>query len=215
MNYLRDSTGLAMEWMRGNAILSQNRCIFCLVGSALWHQEARKMEETVEGWRYGGCPGICEYENTDSGTSSNYVQCPQKDAWWLGKGTGCSWNKSRATEEEALDGGKEKQGRPKKGKQPVQAAMECPGSSSESKCEVRRRSQRVRQFPARFQADSSSESESDSGILCEVCSAREPPYLNVAVILGCTVETVVTSFILPVYLVTIAVFSYELCSVSF
>ena len=32
---------------------------------------------------------------------------------------------------------------------------------------------------------------------------------------GCTVETVVTSFILPVYLVTIAVFSYELCSVSF
>ena len=55
---------------------------------------------------------------------------------------------------------KRKQGRPKNGKQPVQAAMECPGSSSESKCEVRCQSQRVRQFPARFRADSSSESES-------------------------------------------------------
>ena len=76
---------------------------------------------------------------------------------------------------------KKKQGRPKKGKQPVQAAMESPGSSSESECAVRSRLQRVRQLPARFQADSSSESETDSGILCGLCSAREPPNMNFAV----------------------------------
>ena len=51
---------------------------------------------------------------------------------------------------------KKKQGRPKKGKQPVQAAMESLGSSSESECAVRSRLQRVRQLPARFRADSSS-----------------------------------------------------------
>ena len=77
---------------------------------------------------------------------------------------------------------KKKQGRPKKGKQPVQAAMESPGSSSELECAVRSRLQRVRQFPARFWADSSSESETDSGILCGLCSAREPPNLIVAVV---------------------------------
>ena len=65
--------------------------------------------------------------------------------------------------------------RPKKGKQPVQAAMESLGSSNESECEVRSRSQTVRQLPGRFWADSRSESESsDSGILCVLCSAREP-----------------------------------------
>ena len=70
----------------------------------------------------------------------------------------------------------------KKGKQPVQEAMESPGSSSESECTVRSRSQRVRQLPARFRADSSSESETDSGIVCGLCSAREPPNVNVAVV---------------------------------
>ena len=75
----------------------------------------------------------------------------------------------------------EVEGRPEKGKQPVQAAMESLGSSSESECAVRSRSQRVRQLPARFRADSSSESKTDSGILCGLCSAREPPHLNVAV----------------------------------
>ena len=76
--------------------------------------------------------------------------------------------------------GRPKKGRPKKGKQPVEAAIESPGSSSESECEVRSRLQRVRQLPARFWADSSSESESsDSGILCGLCSAIEHPNLNV------------------------------------
>ena len=61
--------------------------------------------------------------------------------------------------------------------------MESPGSTSESECEVRSRSQRVRQLLARFQVDSSSESESsDSGILCGLCGAREPPNLNVVVV---------------------------------
>ena len=73
------------------------------------------------------------------------------------------------------------QGKPKKGKQPIQAAMESLGSSSESECEVRSLLQRVRQLSARFQADSwtSSKSDSDSDILCGLCSAREPPNLNV------------------------------------
>ena len=76
--------------------------------------------------------------------------------------------------EEKREQGRPKKGRPKKGKQPVQAAMEFPGSSSESECEVRSRSQRVRQLPARWRADSSSESESsDNGILCGLCSAMK------------------------------------------
>ena len=40
-------------------------------------------------------------------------------------------------EKERMIKKKKKQGRPNKGKQPVQAAMESPGSSSESECAVR------------------------------------------------------------------------------
>ena len=118
--------------------------------------------------------------------------------------------KEKETEE------KRKQGRPKKGKQPVQAAMESSGSSSKSECEVRSWLQTVRQFPARFWADSRSESEtSDSGILCVLCSAREPQTWMLRS--GWTVETVVTGFIPPVHLVTIAahasMFVWTACSV--
>ena len=116
------------------------------------------------------------------------------------------------------DRGKRKQARSKKGKQPVQAAMESSGSSSKSECEVRSWLQTVRQFPARFWADSRSESEtSDSGILCVLCSAREPQTWMLRS--GWTVETVVTGFIPPVHLVTIAahasMFVWTVCSVSF
>ena len=41
--------------------------------------------------------------------------------------------------------------------------------------EIHRRSQRVRQLPARFRVDTSTESDSDSGILCGLCNARESP----------------------------------------
>ena len=70
--------------------------------------------------------------------------------------------RGRKTEEEGKRGreGEEKErerkedtgkGKPKKGKQPIQAAMESLGSSSESECEVRSLSQRVRQLAARLQ----------------------------------------------------------------
>ena len=64
--------------------------------------------------------------------------------------------------------------------------MESLGSSSESECEVGSLLQRVRELPARFRADSSSESEtdSDSGILCGLCSAREHSNLNVVDVFG-------------------------------
>ena len=76
--------------------------------------------------------------------------------------------------DEKREQGRPKKGRPKKGKQPVQAPIEFPGSSSISECEVRSRSQRVRQLPARWRADSISESEgSDNGILCGLCSAMK------------------------------------------
>ena len=53
--------------------------------------------------------------------------------------------------------------------------------------------------------NSSSGSESsDSGILCGLSSAREPPNVNVVAVFGWSVETVVTGFILPVLLVTTA-----------
>ena len=65
----------------------------------------------------------------------------------------------------------------KKGEERAPAQDNVDSLSSCDECEeptTVRRSERVRQPPARFQEDSSAESGSDEGTLCGLCRARNP-----------------------------------------
>ena len=75
---------------------------------------------------------------------------------------------------------KQEQGKSKKGKQRASAVQEdlesSGGESTTGEFEQRAiRSLRERRLPARFQLDSSTDSDSEDDTVCGLCNAREPP----------------------------------------